>query len=190
MISVSAPVPLTSAITGASVLALSLIMLVCSCLVCKARRKLCFEGNIGHQTLTLLSWQCFRFPSREGAGGRQQVLEPQGGVQGVAGEWEPGEGGQPARARHPAQSQPALHQGVRTVEGQGTEWLTGENLLWRYSKPLKISRASHHLETLLKVASSDNTISLAAHKETLTKTKLLSSGSTHLSLLDSLSGNV
>ena len=51
MISVSAPVPLTSAITGASVLALSLIMLVCSCLVCRARRKLCFEGNIGHHTL-------------------------------------------------------------------------------------------------------------------------------------------
>ena len=37
---------------------------------------------------------------------------------------------------------------------------------------------------------SDNTVSLAAYKETLTKTKLLSSGSTHLSLLDSLSGNV
>ena len=46
--------PLTSAITGASVLALSLIMLVCSCLVCRARRKLCFEGNILHQTQVII----------------------------------------------------------------------------------------------------------------------------------------
>ena len=42
---ISAPVPLTSAITGASLLAVSLILLVCTCLVCRTRRKLCFKGN-------------------------------------------------------------------------------------------------------------------------------------------------
>ena len=126
----------------------------------------------------------FRLPSREGAGRRQHVPEQQGGVQGVAGEWEPGQDCQPARARDPAQDKPALHQGVSCVLVRGRRG----NLLWRYSDPLKPS-GSHHLETLLKVAS-DNTVSLAAYKETLTKTKLLSSGSTHLSLLDSLSGNV
>ena len=37
--------PLKSAITAACVLALSLIMLVCTCLVCRSRRTLCFRGN-------------------------------------------------------------------------------------------------------------------------------------------------
>ena len=57
----SAPMPLTSAITAASVLALALIMLVCTCIVCRNRRKLCFKGNITtwHITLWLLGWTYF-----------------------------------------------------------------------------------------------------------------------------------
>jgi len=42
-LTVRAPMPLTSAITAASVLALALIMLVCTCIVCRNRRKLCFK---------------------------------------------------------------------------------------------------------------------------------------------------
>jgi len=43
-LTVRAPMPLTSAITAASILALSLIMLVCTCILCRTKRKLCFKA--------------------------------------------------------------------------------------------------------------------------------------------------
>jgi len=43
-LTVRAPMPLTSAITAASILALSLIMLVCTCILCRSKRKLCFKA--------------------------------------------------------------------------------------------------------------------------------------------------
>ena len=46
--------PLTSAITAASVLALTLIMMVCTCIVCRTRRKLCFKGNKTIETRILI----------------------------------------------------------------------------------------------------------------------------------------
>ena len=51
--------PVTSAITAASLLALSLIMLVCSCLVCRSRRKLCFKGESPSLVHCLESFQCY-----------------------------------------------------------------------------------------------------------------------------------
>ena len=43
---VRTPVPLTSAITAASLLALSLIMLILTCLLCRTKHKLCFKGEL------------------------------------------------------------------------------------------------------------------------------------------------
>ena len=37
--------PVTSAITAASLLAVSLILMVCACLLCRSKRKLCFRAS-------------------------------------------------------------------------------------------------------------------------------------------------
>ena len=42
---IAAPMPVTSAITAASLLAVSLILMVCACLLCRSKRKLCFRAS-------------------------------------------------------------------------------------------------------------------------------------------------